>query len=365
MSMPRTLEYSLAINEALHQMMEIDESVFLIGQGVKSPWYVGKTADGLLSRFGEERVIDTPVSENAMTGAGVGAAIAGMRPVVIHPRMDFMIYAMDPIINQAANWYYMNGGKASVPVVIWSIINRGGEQGAQHSQAIHAVFSHIPGLKVVMPSTPYDAKGLMIAAIRDPNPVIFIDDRWLYAVEDVVPEHIYEVEIGKGILRKEGTDVTLVAASFMAHESMKAVEELIGEGIDVEFIDLRTVKPIDQDIILESVKKTGRLVIADGGWKTCGLAAEISATVSENGFDYLKSPIKRVTLPDCPAPASPELEKAYYRDSEDIVEAIKHILEGQRKRTPRIRRPYGIHEITDSRKGTQKLIDKPEDVTSI
>ena len=303
-------------------MMESDASVFMIGQGVKSPWYVGNTANGLVEKFGEERVIDTPISENAMTGAGVGAAIAGMRPVVVHPRMDFMMYAMDPIINQAANWYYMNGGKASVPMVIWGIINRGGEQAAQHSQSIHAIFSHIPGLKVVMPSTPYDAKGLMIAAIKDPNPVIFIDDRWLYEYEDAVPEEIYEVEIGKGVIRKEGADITMVAASFMAHESMRAAEELTKEKIDVELIDLRTVKPIDQDIILESVKKTGRLVIVDGGWKTCGLAAEISAMVSENGFKYLKAPVRRVTLPDCPAPASPVLEQLYYPTAKDIVQAV-------------------------------------------
>ena len=307
-------------------MMETDSSVFMIGQGVKSPWYVGKTADGLVEKFGEERVIDTPVSENAMTGAGVGAAIAGMRPVVVHPRMDFMMYAMDPIINQAANWYYMNGGKASVPMVIWGIINRGGEQGAQHSQAFQAMFAHIPGLKVVMPSTPYDAKGLMVAAIRDTNPVIFIDDRWLYKCEDVVPEEIYEVEIGKGILRREGKDITVVATSFMAHESMKAVPELEKEGIDVELIDPRTVKPIDQDLILKSVKKTGRLLIVDGGWKTCGLAAEISAMVSENVFEYLKAPIKRLTLPDCPAPASGELEKEFYKYRGDVVEAVKEMM---------------------------------------
>jgi len=170
-------DMTLAINEALHQMMSSDESVFFIGQGVKSPWYVGNTARGLLEKFGSERVIDTPVSENAMTGAAVGAALVGMRPVVLHPRIDFMMYAMDPIINEAANWHYMFGGRSSVPVVIWGIINRGGEQAAQHSQALHSLFAHIPGLKVVMPSTPYDAKGLMIAAIKDPNPVIFIDDR--------------------------------------------------------------------------------------------------------------------------------------------------------------------------------------------
>lgn len=326
MSTDRKLQYSLAINEVFHQMMSNDESVFLIGQGVKSPWYVGNTAQGLLERFGPERVIDTPVSENAMTGAAVGAAIAGMKPILVHPRTDFMLYAIDPIINEAANWHYMNGGKASVPVVIWGIINRGGEQGAQHSQAIQAMFAHIPGLKVVMPSTAYDAKGLMIEAIRDPNPVVFIDDRWLYGCEDVVPEEVYGVEIGKGVVRREGKDITVVAASFMAHESMKAVQELEKEGIDVELIDPRTVKPIDQDLILKSVIKTGRLLVVDGGWKTCGLAAEISAMVSENVFEYLRAPIKRVTLPDCPAPASAELEKEFYKYSGDVVEAVKEMM---------------------------------------
>lgn len=326
MSLNRRLEFSLAINEALHQMMAADEAVFLIGQGVKSPWYVGNTAQGLLERFGERRVIDTPVSENAVTGAAVGAAIAGMRPIVVHPRLDFMFYAMDPIINEAANWYYMNGGKASVPVVIWGIINRGGEQGAQHSQALHATFAHVPGLKVVMPSTAYDAKGLMIAAIRDPNPVIFIDDRWLHRTEDLVPEEIYEVPIGQGAIRQSGADLTLVATSFMAQEALKAVQELAQEGIDVELIDLRTVKPIDGDLVFNSVKKTGKLVIADGGWKTCGLAAEIAAMVCEAVFEYLKAPIKRVTLPDCPAPASSALEKAYYPKAEAICRTVREVL---------------------------------------
>ncbi|MBT8489432.1 MAG: alpha-ketoacid dehydrogenase subunit beta [Deltaproteobacteria bacterium] len=327
MSTDRKLQYSLAINEAFHQMMSSDESVFLIGQGVKSPWYVGNTAQGLLERFGPERVIDTPVSENAMTGAAVGAAIAGMKPIVVHPRADFMLYAFDPIINEAANWHYMNGGKASVPVVIWGIINRGGEQGAQHSQALQAMFAHIPGLKVVMPSTPYDVKGLMIAAINDPNPVVFIDDRWLHGIEGDVPEEVYEVKIGEGIVRKKGKDLTLVATSYMVHESLKAIEMLAEDEIDVELIDLRTAKPIDQTLICESVKKTGRLVVVDGGWKTCGIAAEISAVVSENVFSYLRAPTERITLPDCPAPASSVLENVYYRNSEDIVRMIKQIVQ--------------------------------------
>lgn len=322
----RKIQYSLAINEALHQMMALDESVFLIGQGVKSPWYVGNTTAGLLDRFGAERVIDTPVSENAITGAAVGAAIAGMRPVVVHPRMDFMLYAFDPIINEAANLHYMCGGKSSVPVVIWGIINRGGEQAAQHSQALHGLFSHIPGLKVVMPATPYDAKGLMIAAIKDNNPVIYIDDRWLYRRDEIVPEEVFEVEIGKGVIRKKGFDLTLVAVSYMVSESIKAAQELLKEKIDVEVIDLRTVKPLDEELILESVKKTGRVVIADGGWKTGGVAAEIAAFISENGFSHLKAPPRRVTLPDAPAPASSVLEKEYYQNHEDIIQAVKEAM---------------------------------------
>lgn len=310
-------------------MMALDKSVFLLGQGVKSPWYVGNTCMGLLEKFGAERVIDTPVSENAITGAAVGAAIAGMRPIMVHPRMDFMMYALDPIINEAANWHYMCGGKSSVPVVIWGIINRGGEQAAQHSQAFHALFSHIPGLKVVMPSNSYDAKGLMISAIRDENPVIFIDDRWLYQNEGIVPEEIYEVEVGKGAIRSKGVDLTLVATSYMVIESIKAIKELKKERVDVELVDLRTIKPLDGELILQSVKKTGRLVIADGGWKTCGLAAEIAALVSEKGFKYLKAPIKRIALPDTPAPASLVLEKKYYKNHEDIIQTAKEVMENK------------------------------------
>jgi acetoin:2,6-dichlorophenolindophenol oxidoreductase subunit beta len=320
----------LAINEALHQMMALDTSVFLIGQGVKSPWYVGNTAHGLLERFGEDRVIDTPVSENGITGAAVGAAIAGMKAVVVHPRMDFMFFALDPIINQAANWHYMNGGKASVSVVFWGIINRGGEQAAQHSQAIHGLFANIPGLKVVMPATAYDAKGLMIAAIQDPNPVVFVDERLLYRVEDTVPEEIYTVEIGKGVIRKEGKDVTLISVSLMVHEAMKAAENLALEGLDVEVIDLRTVKPLDQEMILNSVRKTGRVVIADVGWKSFGVSSEIAALVVENAFDALKAPVLRVALPDCPAPASRMLENAYYPDVGSIVKAIRDVMEYKR-----------------------------------
>lgn len=322
----RSLSYALAINEALHQMMEIDPSVMVIGQGITSPWYVGDTAQGLTEKFGSSRVIDTPVSENGVTGVAVGAALAGMKPVVVHPRMDFMLYALDPIINQAANWHYMNGGKLSVPMVIWGIINRGGEQAAQHSQALHSLFANIPGLKVVMPSTPHDAKGLMVAAIRDPNPVVFVDERWLYRVNGPVPEDIYEVKIGSGFIKRPGLDVTVVTLSYMTRECLKAAELLDVDNIQVEIIDLRSVKPLDEEMIYRSVKKTGRLIIVDGGWKTSGLAAEVSALVVENCFQSLKAPIRRITLPDCPAPASSSLEKAYYPSVESIVQAGKQIL---------------------------------------
>jgi pyruvate dehydrogenase E1 component beta subunit len=286
---------------------------------------VGQTCKGLLESFGERRIIDTPVSENAVTGAAMGAALAGMKSVVVHPRVDFMLYALDPIINQAANWHYMNGGKASVPVVIWGIINRGGEQAAQHSQSLHAMFAHIPGLKVVMPATPYDAKGLMVAAIRDPDPVVFMDDRWLYGVEEHVPEEIYEVPIGKACVRKEGSDLTIVASSYVAYEACQAGTDLEKKGISAEIVDLRTIKPLDEVCILNSVAKTGRLLIVDGGWKSFGVSAEIAALVAENILPGMKAPVKRLALPDVPAPANKCLEAAYYIRRDRIIESATQL----------------------------------------
>ena len=297
-----------------------------MGIGVNSPWYVGQSCAGLYERFGEKRVIDTPVSENGMTGIAIGAAMAGMRPIMVHPRMDFMYYAMDQIANQAANWHYMLGGKVSVPVTIRGIINRGGEQAAQHSQALQAIFAHIPGLKVVMPTTPYDAKGLLISAIEDDNPVIYIDDRWLYEEEGYVPKEIYSESIGQGAIRRTGNDVTIVTTSYMVAEAIKSAKILEQEDIDIEIIDLRSVKPLDETLIFESVKKTGKLVIADGGWKTCGIAAEVSALVTEHIFEFLMAPVVRVTLPDIPAPSSSALERIYYPRAKDIVKAIKRLL---------------------------------------
>ena len=308
-------------------MIESDRRVLLIGQGVTSPWYVGNTTVGLIDRFGPKRVIDTPVSENGITGVAVGAALAGMHPIVVHPRMDFMYYAMDQIVNQAANWYYMFGGQISVPLVIWAIVNRGGEQAAQHSQSLQATFTHMPGLKVVMPSTPYDVKGLLIASIEDANPVIFIDDRWLYNDVGEVPEEMYSIPLGNGVIRRKGKDATVVATSFMVGEAIKAGAALEKEGIDIEIIDPRSLKPLDENLILESVKKTGRLVIADAGWKTCGIGAELAALAVEKTFSYLKAPILRVALPDAPAPASAPLEKGYYPDAKSIATAVRKTVE--------------------------------------
>ncbi|WP_447599445.1 alpha-ketoacid dehydrogenase subunit beta [Nitrospira sp. Nam80] len=322
----RRLTYAQAIREAHAQLLRTDARVFVCGQGVWNPWYAGKSLLDLDKEFGRRRVLDCPVSENATTGAAIGAAIVGMRPIVFHARMDFMLLAMDPILNQAANWSYLFAGQVPVPIVIRCVINRGGEQGAQHSQALHGLFAHVPGLKVVMPSTPYDAKGLLIAAIRDGNPVIYIDDRWLYDEMGDVPEEMYEVSIGKAAVRRQGKDITVVTTSFMAAEAMKAVETLTALGVDVELIDLRSVKPWDRDLLFSSVGKTGRLVIADAAWQSGGLAAEIAATVTGELFHALKAPILRVCLPDAPAPTSAVLERAYYIDAGDIVAAVQKIL---------------------------------------
>jgi pyruvate dehydrogenase E1 component beta subunit len=322
----RRLTYAQAIREAHAQLLRTDARVFVCGQGVWNPWYAGKSLLDLDKEFGRRRVLDCPVSENATTGAAIGAAIVGMRPIVFHARMDFMLLAMDPIVNQAANWSYLFAGQVQAPIVIRCVINRGGEQGAQHSQALHGLFAHVPGLKVVMPSTPYDAKGLLIAAVRDGNPVMYIDDRWLYDDTGDVPEEMYEVSIGKAAVRRHGKDVTVATTSFLAAEAMKAVETLAALGVDVELIDFRSVKPWDRDLLFSSVGKTGRLVIADAAWQSGGFAAEVAATVTGELFHALKAPILRVCLPDAPAPTSAVLERAYYIGAGDIVAAVQKIL---------------------------------------
>ena len=306
--------------------MEQDSRVFVVGQGVNNPWYVGDTMRGIFDQFGPERVIDPPVSEEAINGVVIGAALCGMRPIVLHPRVDFLLMGVEQLFNQAANWSYMFGGQISVPLVIWAIINRGGQQAAQHSQALQAMFAHIPGLKVVMPSTPYDVKGLLAASIADQNPVMFIDERWLYQVEGEVPEEPYMVPIGSAAIRRPGKDVTVAATSYMAHVSIEAAEALARRGIDIELVDVRTIKPLDEELILQSVRKTGRLVVVDAAWKTCGVAGEIAAIVGERAFDYLKAPIRRVTLPDVPAPMSGPLEREYYLTSKDVEAGVEAVL---------------------------------------
>jgi len=323
----RQITYVQALNEALHQQIAADERVFLIGQGVNSPWYAGNSTVGLAERFGEERIIDTPISESCISGTATGAALVGMRPILFHARMDFMYYAMDQLANNAANWNYMFGGQLSVPLTIWGIINRGGEQAAQHSQALQAMFAHIPGLKVVMPATPYDAKGLLISCVMDGNPVVYIDERWLYNHKGDVPEEMYTVPIGKGVVRREGKDVTIVATSYMVFEAMQAAAVLEKEGVDAEVIDLRTLKPLDEPLILSSVKKTGRMVVADSGWKSFGAGAEIIAKVVESDvFRCLRASVIRVSLPDMPAPASRVLEKAYYPDAMAVATAVRDVM---------------------------------------
>src|SRR5271170_4657722 len=266
----RTLTYAAAIREAHAQLLQRDARVFLIGQGLSSPWYAGGSLDQLDRDFGGERLLDTPVSENAVTGMAIGAALAGMRPIVFHPRMDFLLLAADPVINQAANWSYLFGEQVGVALVIRAVINRGGEQGAQHSQALHAMFMHVPGLKVVMPATPYDAKGLLISAVEDPNPVLYIDDRWMYQDSGPVPEAMTATPIGTAAIRRRGRDVTLIGISSMAARALEAAELLAGEGIDAEVIDLRSLKPWARETVLESVRKTGAAVVADPGWRTAG-----------------------------------------------------------------------------------------------
>lgn len=319
----RLLTYAEAIREAFAQLLSTDPRVFVIGQGVWSPWYAGTSLRDLDKEFGRERIIDSPVSENATTAAAIGAALAGMRPIVFHPRMDFMLLAVDPIVNQAANWSYLFAGKVSVPLVVRAAINRGGEQGAQHSQALQAMFAHIPGLKVVMPATAYDAKGLLVAAVHDGNPVMYIDDRWLYGNVSEVPEEIYEVPIGQAAIARRGNDVTIVATSYMTAESVKAAQTLADIGIDAEVINLRSIKPWDKECVCTSVRKTGHLVVADSAWKSGGIAAEIAASVGEECFESLKAPIRRVCLPDIPAPTSASLERAYYVHAGEIVSAVE------------------------------------------
>ena len=324
--MDRELKFFEALREAVDICMEKDPTVYIIGLGVPDPKGIfGSTLD-LHKKYGGSRVMDMPTSENGMTGIAVGSALVGMRPILTHQRVDFALLSLEQIVNQAANWHYMFGGKMNVPLVIRMIIGRGWGQGPQHSQSFHSWFAHVPGLKVVMPTTPSDAKGLLISSIEDNNPVIFIEHRWLYNIQGVVPKGHYQVPLSKAKVSKKGKDVTIVSISYMTLEALRAAEMLEKVDISVEVVDLRTIKPIDYDTVFKSVAKTGKLVVADIGWYTGGIGGEIIAKISEEMFSSLLAPPCRITLPDSPTPTSRELTKHYYPRAIHIAAAIRKML---------------------------------------
>ena len=322
----RGLSYRDAIREALSQALERDQRVFLIGEGIDDPGGVFGTTVGLAGRFGKDRVMDMPIAENALTGVANGAAMTGMRPVLIHMRVDFLPMAMDQMINHAAKWSYMTGGRVKVPLTIRAIIGRGWGSAAQHSQSLQALFAHVPGIQVLMPASPYDAKGMLLGAIAGERPTLIIEHRWLYDQKEGVPEEPYIVPSGKALVRKEGKDITLVATSYMVFEALQAAAELEKTGISMEVVDLRSIQPLDETTVIDSVKKTGRLIVADTGWKLCGVTAEIAALAAEHAHASLKAPVKRITLPAAPTPASHVLEKAYYPTHENIVRTAKELM---------------------------------------
>lgn len=320
----RKISYGEAVREAIDQSMGDDPSVFIIGEGVPDPKNIFGTTKGLLDKYGKNRVLDMPLSENALTGVCIGAALQGMRPIMVHQRIDFMLLALDQIINHAAKLHYMFGGKISVPIVIRAIIGRGWGQGAQHSQNLQAIFAHIPGLKVVMPSTPYDAKGLLLASIQDNNPVIFIEHRWLHDIVGHVPEDIYTVPLGKANVVRKGTDLSIVSTSYMTIEALKAVNSI--KNASIEIIDVRTIKPLDFETIKKSVEKTGKLLVVDSGHYSGGISGDIIAKVAESLFDKLKAPPQRITLPDIPTPSTHALTKYYYPNHLDIIKKIGNMI---------------------------------------
>ncbi len=325
----RQITYREALDEGLCQSMESNPRVVVMGCGVDDCKGLFGTTLLANKKFGNARVFDTPLAENTIAGIGVGLALTGWHPVIVHARNDFMLLAMDQIINHAAKWRYMTGGALGVSLTMRAIVGRGWGQAAQHSQSLQALFAHVPGLKVVMPSNAYDAKGLLIAAIQDKDPVLMIEHRWLFEHKADVPAFPYTVPIGRGKIVRQGKDATVVAVSHMVTEAMQAAGAMQKENTDIEVIDLRSVRPLDEDLIFQSVRKTGRLVVADTGWRSFGIAAEIAARVQEKCFGSLKAPVARVCLPDVPTPCSPALEKVYYPGSQDIQKVLKSLLTGR------------------------------------
>ena len=323
----RKLTYRDALREALREEMQRDATVFLLGEDVGRYWGGAfKVTDGLAEEFGDERVRDTPISENAIVGAAVGAAITGMRPVAEIMFGDLTALAMDQIANQAAKICYMFGGQAKCPMVVRTPFGAGVNIASHHSQSLEAWFMHVPGLHVAVPSTPYDAKGLLKTAIRGSNPVFFCEHKLLYQVEGDVPEHEFTVPFGVAETRREGEDVTIIATSYMVHKAVGAAEKLEKEGIDAEVVDPRTLTPLDKNAIFKSVKKTGRLVVVSEDCKTAGVSAEIAAVVAEEAIDYLDAPIRRVAEPDTPIPFSPTLEQYVIPDEAAIIKAVKAVV---------------------------------------
>jgi pyruvate dehydrogenase E1 component beta subunit len=319
--MTRLLKYSDALREAQAQLLASDPNVYIMGLGVPGPTGIFGTTTGLVDQFGPERVLDMPSSENAMTGVALGTALMGRRPVLVHMRVDFAVLSMEPLVNQVAKWAYMYGGQMSAPLTVRMIIGRGWGQGPQHSQSLQSWFAHIPGLKVVMPTTAHDAKGMLIAAVEDSAPVILFEHRWLYAVTGHVPEEMYRTSLDKAAILRAGSDVTLAATSYMTLESLKAAELLAQIGVSAEVIDLRCLTPIDAQTLGVSVQKTGRLVVSDTGHAQYGVCAEAIACLPEAAFAALKAAPRRVGLPQLPTPTSPALADLYYPGAWRIAQA--------------------------------------------
>jgi pyruvate dehydrogenase E1 component beta subunit len=322
----REITYTQALNEALRSCMTEDERVVLLGEDIGCYGGIFQVTKGLQAEFGPARVVDTPISEAGFVGASVGAALTGMRPVAEIMFIDFTTVCMDMVINQMAKMHYMFGGKGKVPMVLRINIGAGRGTAAQHSQSFHSVFMHIPGLFVAAPSTPHDAKGLLIEAVKNDNPVVFVEHKRLYNTKGMVPEESYRIPFGRADVKRPGQDVTVFATHALVLSALEAAEEAAKDGIDVEVIDPRTLAPLDKDTLLTSVKKTGRLLVADEDNKTCGVAAEVSAIVAEEAIDYLKAPILRNCSPDTPVPFSPPLEKAYIFGKDRLLESIRRLM---------------------------------------
>ena len=321
----REISYVEALREALREEMLREPTLFVMGEDVTVAGVWGVTK-GLAEEFGTERIRDTPISEAAFCGAGIGAAMTGMRPIIEIRFADFLFVAMDQIVNQAAKLRFMTGCQVKLPIVFRSALGAGLSAGAHHSQSPEAMFMHVPGLQVVVPSTPYDAKGLFKTAVRGNNPVMFFEHKSLYSMKGPVPEEEYVIPFGEADIKKEGSDVTLVATSMMLHRAIEAAKELEKEGISVEVIDPRTLVPFDKQAVLKSVKKTSRLVVVEEDCKTGGVGAEIAAIVADEAFGYIDAPIKRVATPDIPIPFSRELESKVIPDVKSITKTVKEVM---------------------------------------